>query len=270
MVPNALIFTVAVIGTISQSDQVEGIKCFVCLPKKEDRTISQTAAMFTKMFDDKTDNIPDCQHYHKSWREMFIKDCPKGYDKGCLTQFEPNGSVMRICSKISYNRCQELGDTTYCYCSDDLCNTPDMKLADPKPTDAIGTSEPGYLKKTAEAEEAEEEVEGSADDEDLLGHDPYDDTLWTEYDPADYADVTEPTPDIRKQLEEEEEARLNSIRNRPTKPPQNPNLDIDFDDDRGKSTTDVRDNGASGAEKVSTGAMVVGAIVAAGLVGRRL
>lgn len=255
MIPNAFIVVVVVVGTALQSSQVEGIKCFVCLPRKEDRTISQTAAMYTKMFD-KDDDIPVCENYHKSKREQYIKECPKEHNKGCLTQFESsNGSLMRICSKIAYSRCQELGGTTYCYCKNDLCNTPEMKLADPPKL--VGTSKPGYRQKPVE-QDLSEGSGGGGDEEQELEY-PYDDTQWSDYDPGDYADTTDPTPDIQKQLEEEEK-RLNAHRNTPTKPPANPNMDIVFEDERKKEDRKV--SSAHVSTRGTVGVVVCAMVVA--------
>merc|ERR1711934_67388 len=67
-------------------------------------------------------------------------ECPKDRDDGCLTVFQAypgpdnetlatDGSVMRTCAKVGLKDCVEMEGKTYCYCKNQLCNTPDGPLA---------------------------------------------------------------------------------------------------------------------------------------------
>ena len=40
-----------------------------------------------------------------------------------------DGSVMRTCAKVGLKDCVEMEGKTYCYCKNQLCNTPDGPLA---------------------------------------------------------------------------------------------------------------------------------------------
>jgi hypothetical protein len=41
------------------------------------------------------------------------------------------GSVLRTCAPIAVDDCKEINGVTYCYCKNELCNSPDIFLDDP-------------------------------------------------------------------------------------------------------------------------------------------
>lgn len=101
-------------------------KCFVCRPSHADGTYATEISELRRHFRGR--HVRRCEDYTRERKSEFMMECPKDRDDGCLTVFQ-DGSVMRTCAKVGLKDCVEMEGKTYCYCKNQLCNTPDGPLA---------------------------------------------------------------------------------------------------------------------------------------------
>jgi len=120
----AAVFAIALTTFLSTSVDAAH-KCFVCKPSHADGTYATEISELHKHWGR---NVKRCEDYTRERKSEFIMECPKEKDVGCLTVFQ-DGSVMRTCAKVGLKDCIEMEGKTYCYCKNQLCNTPDGPLA---------------------------------------------------------------------------------------------------------------------------------------------
>lgn len=96
-------FLIFIFGVINHTG---ALKCYVC---------------------HETTSPHSCDEFEKSEPEAlekFVVECKEPY-VGCLTQKQGDNTI-RDCDVYAFNDCQSANGISYCYCSKDRCNGPDI------------------------------------------------------------------------------------------------------------------------------------------------
>jgi len=204
-------------------------KCFVCRPSHADGTYATEISELRRHFRGR--HVRRCEDYTREKKSEFMMECPKDRDDGCLTVFQ-DGSVMRTCAKVGLKDCVEMEGKTYCYCKNQLCNTPDGPLA------SFGNQDHNPHHRNRDY--ADDEGSGYGDDDDDYYHE---------------EDITEMPPSVKM----DEDVEVKDVE----KPRKSDNGDIFIveDDDRRNKGHD----GSGAASATLTGiALLIALVLAVG------